>query len=111
MILPTEIDQITISQMRGQRAESIGSVLTKYLQGYNLETQLLEKRVAELWPQVIGDKLVAYTGKPEVKQGILYVSVPSAPLRQEFFMARQEIVRRINEAVGAQVVKQLRLRG
>ena len=94
--------------MRRQKPESIGSVIAQVLRENNLEKPLLEKHAVDAWETVIGPTLAQYTSKPEIKNGVFYVHVSSAPLRQEFFIGRKEILRRLNDAAGATIVKDIR---
>ncbi len=95
--------------MKRHQPKSIGEVIGQYLQENNLEKTLLEHHVVEKWEEVIGPQLARFTSNPEMRNGTLYVHIPSAPLRQEFFIGRKEIIRRLNDAVGATVVKDIRL--
>ena len=47
----------------------------------------------------------------EVKNGILYVHIHSAALRQQLFEQRHQIVKKLNDKVGSAVVKDIRLLG
>ena len=97
--------------MKRHIPQSIGEVLGQFLQENNLEKQLLERHVVEKWESVIGPQLVRFTTRPEMKNGVFFVHISSAPLRQEFFIGRKEIIRRLNDAVGATVVKDIRFLG
>ena len=94
--------------MKRNQPKAIGEILGQYLQENNLEKTLLERHVVEKWNDVIGPRLARFTSNPEMTNGTFTVHIPSAPLRQEFFIGRKEIIRRLNDAVGATVVKDIR---
>lgn len=97
--------------MQKHRAQSIGDIIAEYLHGSVLETPLLERRVMELWPQVLGPSVAQLTGTMEVKNGVLFVHIRSAALRAQLFECRHEVVRKLNDAARAHVLKDIRLLG
>lgn len=97
--------------MQKHRAQSIGDIIAEYLHGSALETPLLERRVMELWPQVLGPSVAQLTGTMEVKNGVLFVHIRSAALRAQLFECRHEVVRKLNDAARAHVLKDIRLLG
>lgn len=90
---------------------SVGDVLSQCLRGTELEKSLLETRVVEQWSQVMGDTVARLTSKIEVKDGVLYVHIRSAALKAQLFECRFELVRKLNEAVGGTVLRDVRLLG
>lgn len=97
--------------MKKHRARSIGDLLAEYIHGSELERPLLERQVIELWPIVLGDSIANLTGKIEMQNGILYVHIQSAALRQQLFEHRHKIIGKLNDAVKAQIIKDIRLLG
>lgn len=97
--------------MKVHRARSIGDLLAEYIHGSELEKPLLERRVVELWPQVLGPTVAQLTGQMEVKNGVLMVHIRSAALRSQLFEVRHDVVRKLNDAAHADVLKDIRLLG
>lgn len=97
--------------MKVHRARSIGDLLAEYIHGSELEKPLLERRVVELWPQVLGPTVAQLTGQMEVKNGVLMVHIHSAALRSQLFEVRHDVVRKLNDAAQANVLKDIRLLG
>ena len=93
------------------KARSIGELLADFIHGSELEQPLLERKVIELWPQVLGTTVAQMTGDIEVKNGTLYVHVRSAALKSQLFDIRYDLVNKLNDAVGAKVLKDIRLLG
>ena len=85
--------------------------LVSYLRESGLEQSVLEVQVEEVWPQVMGDIVTKLTRSVEVKDGMLIVRVSSAALKTQLFENRFELVRKLNEAVGAEVIKDCRILG
>jgi predicted nucleic acid-binding Zn ribbon protein len=63
-----------------------------------------------MWPDVVGPQIAAVTTAQRLEHGILFVGVTTAPWRTELTMRRTEIVRKVNAAVGSDVVKDIRFR-
>ena len=82
-----------------------------FLRETGLEQQVLEVQMEEIWPSVMGETVAKLTRSVEVKNGMLYVKVNSAALKAQLFENRFELVRKLNEAVGAEVIKDCRILG
>lgn len=96
--------------MRG-KSQSLADVLTLYLRESGLEKPILETRVVQLWPQVMGDAVARLTRSVEVKNGMLIVHIQSAVLKSQLFECRFELVKKLNKAVGANVLRDVRILG
>ncbi len=97
--------------MQRQNTEPIAIVLQRFLQENRLEKPLLERQVVHHWGELMGALVSKYTGKIEIRNGILYVQILSAALRQEMFICRQQLVKKINDKMQAQVINDIRLLG
>ncbi len=95
--------------MRKQQVQSLGAIMADFLRENNMEKPLLEKRIVTVWPEVMGELIARYTRKVEFKNGVLYVHLSSAALRQELFLARFEIVKKMNEHINSDIVQDIRL--
>ena len=91
------------------KARSIGELLADFIHGSELEQPLLERKVLALLPEVLGPTVVHYLGESEVKNGVLFVHIRSAALRSQLFDIRYDLLRKLNEAAGAKVLKDIRL--
>lgn len=89
----------------------LSEALVGFLRESGLEQSVLEVQIADAWPQVMGDVVNRLTRSVEVKKGVLYVRVNSAALKTQLFENRFELVRKLNDAVGAQVIKDCRILG
>lgn len=89
----------------------IGDAIVQYLRENNLEQSVLDVQIEEVWPQVMGDVVNRLTRSVEVRDGVLYVRVNSAALKAQLFENRFELVRKLNEAVGAKAIRDCRILG
>lgn len=93
------------------KSVTIGDALISYLRESGLEQSVLDVQIEEVWPRVMGDVVNQLTRKVEVKDGVLYVHVNSAALKTQLFENRFELVRKLNEAVGAEAIRDCRILG
>ena len=97
--------------MTSAKTQSISDALVSYLRESGLEQSVLDGQIEEVWPQVMGDVVTRLTRSVEVRDGVLYVRVNSAALKTQLFENRFEMVRKLNEAVGAKAIRDCRILG
>lgn len=79
-------------------------VLLTFLRREGLETPLLEYRITQAWPEVMGETICHYTRQVFVREGKLQVQLTSAPLRQNLMMEHKRIAQKLNDHVGSYVI-------
>ena len=94
--------------MKRKSSEQIGMLVRKYLRDEGLETPLNQHRLINSWGEVMGKGIYSYTGDIFIKNQTLYVKINSSVMRQELSIGRKQIVKRLNEHVGAQVIVDIR---
>lgn len=75
----------------------------------------IEKRVGEagavrVWAESVGHDVNRVTQVVGVENGVLKVVVKDSVWRQELVMMKSEIVRKINDRLGGEVIKDIRFR-
>lgn len=96
--------------MRGQTLQ-LAEVLGEYLRVSGLEKPVLESRVVSLWPEMMGVTVARLTRSVEVENGVLILHISSAALKAQLFECRFDLVHKLNEAVGGEVLKDCRILG
>ena len=97
--------------MKRTDAQTLDSVLAEWIRENGLEKPLLEHRVVEQWGEILGKTIARYSRDIEIKDGMLRVRITNAELRQELFEQRFRLILKLNDAVGGDVVKDIRLLG
>lgn len=92
-----------------REVKSINDLLNMYLRHEGLETPLLQKRAIDAWDNLMGDMITRYTGEKFIKNQTLYVKIINPALRQDLSMMKTSIVQRINQAVGSQVITDVKV--
>lgn len=90
--------------------ESIDKLLQDTLEGLHLSHATREARAMLLWPQVVGPAIAAATEPVTVRGGELVVNARSAVWVQELTLSSGTILARLQEALGANVIRRLRVR-
>ncbi len=93
--------------MQKHKSIPINHLLDTWLRSEGLETPLLQYRMIQGWPTVMGSAVAQYTGKIRVHGNILRVQIKNPALRQNLLMMRSEIARKMNEYVKAQVIQEV----
>lgn len=95
--------------MKTSSFQPIGEVLVDYLRQNNLEQPLLERRLVAMWEEIMGPAVARLTRDVEIKDGVLKVKISSAALRTQLFECRFELIRKLNQTVGSEVIRDVRL--
>lgn len=82
-----------------------------FLRESGLEQSVLDVQVEEAWPRVMGETVTKLTRSIRVQNGMLIVHVNSAALKAQLFENRFELVRKLNDAVGAEAIRDCRILG
>lgn len=91
--------------MRKKNELTLSDAMQAMLKEYKLKSRFDETRVKGLWEQIMGKTIATYTSSVEVRRQVLYLTILSAPLKQELSFAKEKIIERINEAMGEEYIK------
>lgn len=94
--------------MERQAPRSAGDVLRDLLQETSLQSRMNELRAIELWPKIVGEEISRLTGRPAVKNGVMWIGVPNASLRNELHINRSSLLRFINDYFGKEIIIEIR---
>lgn len=93
--------------MRRSNTQSLSEVLKEYIEQNRIDRKLKEVDVVEGWENLLGKTIAHYTRNIFIRNRILYVEISSAVVKNELFMMREEICRRINENAGDEIVQRI----
>ncbi|MCC7506069.1 MAG: DUF721 domain-containing protein [Saprospiraceae bacterium] len=96
--------------MRKKNDLSLKEALQEMLQEMRLKPGLDESRVKAVWEKVMGKTISTYTANIAVRKNVLYLTILSAPLKQELLFARDRIKKLINEEMGEEYIKEVVIR-
>ena len=93
--------------MRRSNTQSLSEVLKEYIEQNRIDRKLKEVDVVEGWEKLLGKTIAHYTRNIYIRNRILYVEISSAVVKNELFLMRDEICRRINENAGEEIVQRI----
>ena len=91
--------------MRRSNTQSLGDVMREYIKENRIERKLKEVDVVQSWENLLGKTIASYTRNIYIRKKILFVEISSSVVKNELFMMREEIKRKINEKEGEEIVK------
>jgi hypothetical protein len=86
---------------------SLGDALRKFLNQSHLKGSIQALQIEEVWEQIMGKTVARYTDKIRIHGKTLYIDTAIAPLRQELVYQKETILRRVNEALGEVVIREV----
>jgi len=93
--------------MRRSNVQSLGEVIREYVQGTSIEQKLKEVDVVQSWEELLGKTIAHYTRNVSLKNKTLFVEISSSVVKNELFMMREEIRRKLNEKAGEELVSKI----
>jgi predicted nucleic acid-binding Zn ribbon protein len=88
----------------------IRDVMQEFLRENKLDVKLRERGLIDSWEELMGKTISRATKKIYIKEGKLFVVISSSVIRNELYMLKQEIVRKLNEKAGEDIITELILR-
>ena len=73
----------------------------------NFDKKLKEVDIVQSWEELLGKTIAHYTKNVTLKNGVLQVEVSSAVVKNELFLLRDEILRKLNENAGENLVSKI----
>lgn len=89
---------------------SIGDALKKFLEQSRIRGPIQALQIEDVWEQLMGKTIARYTDKISIYGNTLYISTSVAPLKQELLYQKENILARVNEALGEKVIKDVVIR-
>jgi predicted nucleic acid-binding Zn ribbon protein len=89
---------------------SLGEAIREFIREYDLQDKLNEKKILASWENVVGPVISKHTSKMWIRNGVLYVRLDSAALRNELMYSRTKILRSMNRKAGSEVLHDMILK-
>jgi len=96
--------------MERNREKKIGSLLDQFVRANNLEQGLAEYRITRGWSELLGRTVALSTKSIYIRDRKLFVRLHSSVMRNELTMMKDDIIRRLNETAGYEVINDLIIR-
>lgn len=87
----------------------VNDIVLQILRQQGLETPLLQRRLLAAWEEVAGPVAARYTKEKFIKNQTLVVKTSNAALRADLSMFRTRLCEKLNAAVGARIISEVRI--
>jgi len=96
--------------VRRSKTVNIGEIISALLKEQGLEGKMAEHRLINSWEDLLGRSVAKATTNIYIKDRVLFVRLASSVVRNELMLMRDEIVRRLNERAGSEIIDRIDLR-
>jgi len=86
---------------------SIGDALNQFLRKSRLKTGIQALQIEEVWAKLMGKTIAKYTDKIQIVNHTLFIQTNVGPLKQELMYQKEQIIQRVNEALGENVIREV----
>ena len=93
--------------MKDNNDSKLGNVLEDLFKAYGWTEKMDGVRIVNSWEKVVGGIFAKHTTNLYVKNKKLHVSLDSSVLRNELYMERSELVKKINTEIGKIVIDEV----
>ncbi len=96
--------------MKKNNLNSINKIIKKIVSNPKLSIRLEELDAIEIWYNLIGDNLKKYVLDSRVSEGVLYVKVKSAVVKNELFFRKEMLIDKINSELKKQLIQDINIK-
>lgn len=96
--------------MKRQNDQTLGEVLKNWIDENRLQSTLHETKIRQIWGKLMGKTIATYTSGISVRKNVLYLTILSAPLKQELSFSKDKIVRLMNCELGEEFIREVVIR-
>jgi len=89
---------------------SLQDAMRRFLKQSRLEKGVQAVQIEDIWEQVVGKTIAKYTDSIQLNGNTLFISSQVAPLKNELIFQKKQIIQRVNELMGEQVVNDVVVR-
>jgi predicted nucleic acid-binding Zn ribbon protein len=96
--------------MRRSETLKIKHIINALLKEQGLEGKMSENRLLNSWEDLLGKSVAKATRELYIKDQVLFVQLRSSIVRNELLMIKTDLIKRLNEVAGRDVIKDIVLR-
>ena len=95
--------------MKRTDIKPIGQVIREHLQRLDESGKLSETIALTAVDDVVGKEFASLIKDRRIENGVLFLKTDSAALRSELFASRSQLMQKLNEKTGKDVIKDVRI--
>lgn len=81
--------------------------MKQFLNQSKLKRDIQALQIEEVWDNLMGKTISKYTESIKIIHHTLIITTNVAPLKQELLFQKENIIKRVNEALGEGVIKEV----
>ena len=82
---------------RNKDIEDVAHVISKLYKVYKLDKKVGMAQIQQNWTDIVGPVIAQRTEKLFIKEGVLYIKVSSAPLKNELLLSKEQLKKKVEE--------------
>ena len=88
--------------------EALSGVLSRVLRGLGLDREFDGWRAVDEWPRLVGSRMARHTRAVAFREGTLRVEVEGSAWMHELGFLKRDLIIRINQHLGSDLVRDVR---
>jgi predicted nucleic acid-binding Zn ribbon protein len=88
--------------------QSLKIAIDSMLKKFGIDNAIAQNNALNNWNEIVGDTVARNTQPDRVEHGVIIVKVSSPTWRQELYFQKKEIIQKINNTIGKNVIKDIR---
>ena len=96
--------------MKNTNEQSLKKVLKEMVETYRLKARLNQTKIQKLWEKLMGRSIATYTTDIKLRKNKLYLTIESAPLKQELSFGKEKITKLLNDELGEDYIDDVIIR-
>jgi predicted nucleic acid-binding Zn ribbon protein len=89
---------------RMMEVTSLRQALHRLLRAWGVNGRVRENQAVACWDEIVGPLLAEHTQALRVEDGKIFIRVSSSSWKTELLFVKREIIERLNQAVGSNVI-------
>ncbi len=99
-----------LANMSRHNDQKIGDVLKNMVDQMKNKGRLHQTRIRSAWDKQMGKTIVTYTTSIYLRKKTVYISISSAPLRNELTYSKDKIKEILNKELGEELIEKVVIR-
>ena len=96
--------------MRRSDTSSIKDLVNALMKRYGADEKIAENRLISAWGELLGKTVGKYSRNLYIRNRKLYVTVNSSIVKVELQMIKDQLIKRLNEKAGKDIIDQIIIR-
>ena len=88
--------------------QSLKIAIDSMLKKFGIDNAVAQNEALNIWNEIVGKTVAKNTQPDRVEHGVIIVKVSSPTWRQELYFQKKEIIEKLNNKIGKNVIKDIR---